>query len=307
MTTLVLGAGVSMDFEYPSGETLLKMIKSKLVEPSDAELLELLTHFDASSIDSFIATHNKYSNQIKGIIAEIIYAKENPQLLFEADSFYRYFFRNVTHSHFDKFKIVTFNYDRSLEEYAFRNTYAKLDKNETKTIEALKALEIIHIHGRLSNLPHEDEHQFNGRTEIAYGQYNDYLRERTMNEWAALGREYDIYHDRKRTESLRLDVGSFARKSFKLIHENQEMNERATAAIRSSKRVIFLGFSYNEANLKILGFERSSAHSANLIAGTVFGLRKVEQDRVRSFHIQPYDCKSVDLFKDYIDIKAGLS
>jgi len=75
----------------------------------------------------------------------------------ETGAGHRYLFNALTEHvafkelDFSKLKVVTFNYDRSLERYlllAIQNAYRVA---ETSALDALKSFEVVHIYGSLSS------------------------------------------------------------------------------------------------------------------------------------------------------------
>ncbi|MEQ1723234.1 MAG: hypothetical protein ABL930_08655, partial [Pseudobdellovibrio sp.] len=92
ITTLILGAGISQDFGYPSGLQLIDLIKQKLDDNLEIEILSDLQAYNGDSIDAFIGDHPEYAPYLKSIIGEIIYSKEDINALFRPNSFYSFFF-----------------------------------------------------------------------------------------------------------------------------------------------------------------------------------------------------------------------
>ncbi|MGH7216991.1 MAG: hypothetical protein ACREIG_07135, partial [Nitrospiraceae bacterium] len=55
--------------------------------------------------------------------------------------------------HENKLSLITFNYDRSLEFYLHRAIKRLWDLDDNEAAEVLKAVPIIHIHGKIDALP----------------------------------------------------------------------------------------------------------------------------------------------------------
>ena len=78
-----------------------------------------------------------------------------------------------------------------------------------------------------------------------------------------------------------------AAKSIKIISENFDLTndtafQEAFSLIAKASRVVFLGFGYNETNLRRI---KDSFHSAQKVFGSFYGFTQVEVEQVRArFH-----------------------
>ena len=179
-TVLILGAGASMDYGFPSGRELLQEIKegistmdeelyAKLAESEQipdiiTDLYEGLVHADPLSIDAFLERRIKYIHLGKLAIAFTLIPKEIETKLFNRKSlhWYQYLSDNLSQNAFspedfgnNQLAIITFNYDRSIEHYLytrFQHTYGLKDDKE-KCAEIIKKIPIIHVYGSLGPLP----------------------------------------------------------------------------------------------------------------------------------------------------------
>jgi hypothetical protein len=170
-TTLILGAGASNPYGFPTGLELRKKI---LALSSQLELFELLARngrqqirnfleqFRLSqlvSIDSFLAKNPEYTHLGKTAIAIVLLGCEREEILYSEeneDHWYRYLINEISPHDWEALnlswlKIVTFNYDRSLYFYlhnTFKNIYKKTDE---EVREKLKQLEFFHVYGSLTS------------------------------------------------------------------------------------------------------------------------------------------------------------
>jgi hypothetical protein len=169
-TTLILGAGASHSYGFPTGLELRKKI---LALSGQLELFELLARngrqqirnfleqFRLSqlvSIDSFLAKNPEYTHLGKTAIAMVLISCEREDILFSEenkDHWYQYLINEISpHSWNDLnlswLKIITFNYDRSLYFY-LHNTLKNIYKRSDQEVqEKLDQLEFHHVYGSLT-------------------------------------------------------------------------------------------------------------------------------------------------------------
>ncbi len=267
-TALILGAGASMDFAYPSGRKLTEQVVQITKDPrSNAYrcLLELefnetqISEFTNAlrmsgrlSVDAFLEHRPEYIDIGKVAMTLSLVRFENINNLFgSADNWYIYLFNRMEapFSSFadNKISFVTFNYDRSLEVYLFtalKNAYGKSDR---EVFEVISQIPIIHVHGKLGGLPWE----------------------------TPKGRKYESVDDPKLISS--------SAQGIKIISESSNIDEsfgEARKVINNCERIIFLGFGYHRSNLDRLNIDLSSNHT---IYGSCYGFTKRECDLVRAY------------------------
>jgi len=186
-TLLIVGAGTSVPYGYPTGLTLREELCNphKLVnlqnEVNSARLKLFCRYFEASqlySIDAFLAkrgddqiensndrisadymSFGTYADCGKLAIAHQLIERENSENLIRTkeDHWLQYLWNlmgDVPKAEFqnNQLKIVSFNYDRVIEQYfqtVLENSYG-IDYKEAS--ELRKAIEIIHVYGNLQDL-----------------------------------------------------------------------------------------------------------------------------------------------------------
>ena len=136
-TTLVLGAGASEPYGFPTGRTLREGLCSQFqpdygpvpnllydsrVSWSDLQrFAQFLNRSQFYSIDAFLAHRPEFSEVGKRAIAWRLISHEHPMALLKSDDhWYQYLWNSINESweEFGKnLQIITFNYDRSLEWY----------------------------------------------------------------------------------------------------------------------------------------------------------------------------------------------
>jgi hypothetical protein len=238
-TTLVLGAGASAAFKYPSGAGLRRQIielhdkKVASVAGFSEDLVDLKEFSRAfkrsqmASIDAFLARRPEFSEVGKRAIAAALLSIEDEGLLYNTDdddNWYPYLFQELAAAtwnelDFSKLAIVTFNYDRSLEHYLFGALTNSYGKSDEEVLEKLSELKVIHIYGSLGGvLPGMPDY-------IPYGNPPD----RSAIEKAA--------------------------KAIRVIPEGRA-DDAALGDARNSlymaEAICFLGFGYDETNLMLL-------------------------------------------------------
>lgn len=286
-TVFVLGAGASAPFDFPTGRTLKDQVASQIIEGRDLYMLLMSSGFSNTllmefavtlrdsgqpSIDAFIERRGKFLEAGKAAIAAALLPYEEAGHLFmvqgkghkESDAnWYDLLFNMLSEKATrwedlgdNQLSIITFNYDRSLEQYlstALRNSY---DLGEQDVAAVMTAIPIEHVYGSLGILPWQDQ-EGSGLQVVPYaGQ----VTAENVNRAAA---------------------------SITILPEgdqNPEAFSRAGELIRETRYLYFLGFGYHPLNLKRLGLDGKDQFDYARIAGTSFGLSAWASDTIRGFH-----------------------
>ena len=260
-TVLILGAGASLAYGFPDGETLKNEIYDTLKNRRNKVLNELATHdlmnrivnklkyAPEYSMDEFLE-HEEDEEIVefgKKAIAAILLPYEKEETIFynfiknkEGENkfhWYRHLWQkmNTLFEYLEKnLSVITFNYDRSLEYFlftAYKNKFPGRKEEDYKN--KLKSIPIIHVYGKLGYLPWEFTE---GEKTVTY----DYDWDKACDDNAAL------YEQR----SMILT----ASKQIKIVHENEVINEalQIRTRLNHAERIYFLGFGFNPINLKRL-------------------------------------------------------
>lgn len=181
-TVLVLGAGASAPYGFPTGEEFAKQVCDGLLVRQNAELrgqlLQLgfqadelscfrrrLRRSGQPSVDAFLEKkENRDFRDIgKAAIACVLAAREDEGALYAAEPkehWYAYLFQQMDRDaeretfHENKLSVVTFNYDRSVEHFlhnSLQNTYGM---NDADTARLLQRITILHVYGQLGDHPY---------------------------------------------------------------------------------------------------------------------------------------------------------
>lgn len=284
-TVFILGAGASVPYAYPTGFQLQEDIKQLLInvpEPGvqgfipceshpynpalwdelgyDREklrnLFNDLSHAATYSIDKFLERKPVHIALGKLLIAYTLKKKEyvhNLHIELRKSNWYAELINrlDLAPENMDDLKIsfVTFNYDRSLE-YFFYHLLKNRSVDEKKAVEAFKKIEIVHVYGGFGNFPWEKD---------------------------------GIPYDRAITPAIlkRLAEG------IKIMSDERETTDdlkNARRLIEKAGNIYFIGFGYDQDNLKRLNMPYNSVINAGK-AGTTVGLSHSDRNRMEShFH-----------------------
>lgn len=173
IVVLVLGAGASNPYGYPTGRELI----TEVVDGLEGENLalarllrelghewHLLSEFRTDllraglrSIDTFLTRRPEYRECGKQAIAATLLPREHHEALWRSPKleWYEYLFDTVHPwilSHPQSLRIVTFNYDRSLERSLLNGMLSGLGMKGDDALAALDGLWVAHVHGHLGTL-----------------------------------------------------------------------------------------------------------------------------------------------------------
>lgn len=285
-TVLILGAGASKPYGYPVGtelkELIIRNLESKYIKfhytPNQiSNFKDKLMNSRLYTIDKFLEGYGEEFGAIgKLAIAHEIISNESIDVYSckAAEDWYGYLCNSLHTSTFEEFfenklDIITFNYDRSLEEYLFKaleNFYP-----ETSAADLVQSIKIIHMYGKLDHLPKE--------------------------EWEdGKKREYgSMPSDNSLVESS---------EGIKLIYESKEEGSFSEAhkMLRKAERVYFMGFGYDKTNLDNLNIienflEKKDDQTTFLqnASGTGFGLPQSVRNSIFSYNERiKIDNESID-------------
>lgn len=318
-TVFILGAGASYPYGYPTGAELKKdillhseenlsvyreLFKSKILAdinlPKD-RIDEFVKRFEYSRdlmIDYFLSTleSEKLISLGKIIIAASLvkYEKISGGLkpLQQKDDWYSILFTNMTegitkYSDYHLFSennisFITFNYDRSLEYLFSSSLKNKFNIGIKDTMKLLENIKIIHVFGRLPQLPHEN-----------------------INEKYQYGCNFNFS-----------ELSSIAN-NIKTINERTSIDcKEIHDEINSAKKIFILGFGYASENLEVLQLKQNIRDKKKVFC-TAKNFSKYRIEKLRntlipnhfirdngiSEHIEPpiiIDCDSSKLLEDYL-------
>ncbi|MGA1980281.1 MAG: hypothetical protein ABSG99_06960 [Sedimentisphaerales bacterium] len=296
-TVLVLGAGASKPFNFPKAADLVEEIcamlssrdtpEFRLVGGTSLDQTRNITAFRNAldgarprSVDAWLEQkENQRFEQVgKAAIATYLLKRENTSNLRPKPNWYQTLWHTFTDdATFETLEqnkllaIVTFNYDRSLEQDLFtrlKSTY--FGKSESEYAQKLtSAIPIIHVYGSLAPLPWQDTNQAVNQTPYAFSRSIPYDLEKYMSEQLIPGRF--------NPEHLWLQAVTLAMNNIQILPEGRDnpavtnrFNE-ARRKIESAQALYFLGFGYHPSNLERLAI-KSLQKKPFKIMGTCYGL-----------------------------------
>lgn len=272
-TTLILGAGASKTYGYPTGIGLRNEIL-KLSEHIDAiteissdnssvvkNFFKYFKYSSATSIDSFVAKNPEYSEISKEVISLILLNCEDEEIFFKEnleDNWYEYFLNQILKDEFEDLNfsnigIVTFNYDLSLEYFLHVTLSNMYKRNFNDVQKKLKDLKIHHVYGSLNKSIEKY-----GKTKINLSTING-------------GEEVDELRNYIKYISSGINLISMSRK------ENSEI-KYIQLLIEESEKIGFLGFGFLHENIQIIRRDLPlvTVDNAKYLAATRKGMTDAE-------------------------------
>lgn len=281
-TTLILGAGASNPYGFPTGHELRQLLcdPNSIIGVQKGFPGDAVKTFSAaflqsgmSSIDAFLARRGDhkvgrhgatFSEVGKDAIAYCLIQRERAESLhaFPEDHWYQYlwsFLADSLDSFGDnKLRIITFNYDRSLEYYLLTSLQHSFGITSHEAAQHLKKIPILHAYGQLAVLP----------------------------ELAVEGQESRYY---------RPDVSdpayiAAAARGIRVIDESRDDDEvfdQAFSYLKESRKICFLGFGFDETNMRRLRvaelmnyFQRERRNDLPVIFATTSGKEEAERRKI---------------------------
>lgn len=244
-TVLVLGAGSSMPYGFPSGIKLREMICNLYTEDIlisnfgndfTRKFIDAFRDSNVSSIDSFLARRSEFVDIGKIAIATIICRLEDP-IAFKNpvdDHWYMWLWNKMLEEVHtieelkeNKLKIITFNYDRSLEYFLTVSIMNTFDVPFQDALDALTNIEIIHFYGQLGKL--RDDSYSSDKSRI-YAQ--------TYSEIAVTNAAKDI-------------------KVMPEARNPENIYPVIEKWFTGARNIVFLGFGFDRLNMERLGLEKA--------------------------------------------------
>lgn len=209
-----------------------------------------------SSIDAFLENRPEFMELGKMLISMTILGCENYRLISNKENqnnWYNYLFNIMTSASSweifknNKVKVITYNYDRSLEMFFVSALKATFGKSEEECVEMFtKTIQVIHVHGQLASIDIKAKPY---HTDIVGG----YVKE--------------------------------GAKQLKIIHEGDDITKTygpAKYALEKADQIFVLGFGFDQRNLTRLALEDYQAP----IYATRTGITNLNVSRINELACQ---------------------
>lgn len=252
-TVLILGAGASVHVRFPTGAKLAGLVLDRCdseysqlgqlgyAPTSIKDFKQAFRLSSRKSVDRFLEHRPDFLEIGRAAIAEVLISFENPEILaLEENDWYPFLFERMDSDFCDFVKnrlaVVTFNYDRSLEQFLFTALTNSFGRSGPEVATTLTSIPIVHVHGSLGRLPWQDPD----------------------------GRSYTIDVD---PDSLRK-----AADSIRIVHEaadDDPLFGEAARLLQSAERIVFLGFGYHPTNIRRLGHQLDQRNGQQVIGSTI--------------------------------------
>lgn len=247
---LVLGAGASMPYDFPSGAQLkADVVEMGTIHDNDpfrrtfppgvfndrlfASFQQDLANSPLTSIDALLEARPDYLSIGKHTIAYMLVRKEDPNRfqsgnISAARDWYRYLFELMLDEGLDRLPnnelaAVTFNYDRSFEFYFVNGLMSTFGLSYHDAREHMSFLEVIHVHGQLGKLEKSAVTQD--------------------------GRPYNAKADSQRVQVAAQGIKIISELSPDPTSDDWSGFRRAWHQLEQAKSIVFIGFGYNRNNV----------------------------------------------------------
>jgi hypothetical protein len=295
-TVLILGAGASIPYGFPSGDALFEIICKNIKNENSKgtqylleagftlenilEFGEALFYSGKTSIDEFLEHRKDFLEIGRYSIAMSLIPYEDVSMLYSVPTsihWYKELYKQmntlpdkITNNNIS---FITFNYDRTLEHFLFTSLSKSYNLNIDDGCKLVNKLKIFHVHGNLGNHPYQDveicKHLFNYRSNPGKFMYNNFKH-------GCLDKD-KYYRDYNVTVSA--SIIKNCAKNINVIHniENEDVFEDAKKCLDDAEVVLFFGFGFHILNIERLGLNKIN-RNGKYIAGTGKGLTEIQKD-----------------------------
>jgi hypothetical protein len=275
--TFVLGAGASKAYGFPLGyelvDEVLEILAEEIAEVGQNKnsqhytrleyLRDRILIFDPDSIDAFIKRHytKEPDTNIKHYISKAILRNFNHSFFGKSNkqNWMKYVFEEIylflqQHPAADDIpiKIITFNYDTSLEYYFHRQiTFAEfLSKKEKDRYRQLFAKSVLHVYGQLGN----------------YSWQTDWLSslkiDNVKTNWLD-----NIFHNGSDVNFADHSHYFYNRISTIGDSNNQVIASKAREWLANSNTILISGYSFSPENNSVIGLYDAIRSASRIIVG----------------------------------------
>lgn len=338
-TVFILGAGASEPYNYPSGQGLVDILKFELSDENkhrslfqlclglgefkEAEIIDFAKQLklsDDDNIDAFLERNQDFVKLGKVAITLILIEREDTNALFSEakDKWYRDLVNKLKSNSPSNFKnnvaFLTFNYDRSFEHYLFVSIKHSYPISDKECAEMVKTIPIIHLHGHIGKLPWQTNDNEKGRP------YNWNLSALdTIRKCSDPQTDYKMYAidcSKAKHDIFRIS------EQIKIIYEagldDDTDFKNAHRLLSKAYRIYFLGFGYNDDNLRRLKIgdlsdievktPTSLSVTSRIIDGSSYGIGEAKRKHINSvtigrINLSNKNYKVLEFLKERVDFE----
>lgn len=266
---LVLGAGASMPYGFPSGAKLrevlcsvasqgiqnLLLMRELFPEKQVFAFARTFRESGIASIDEFLERRQDFLDVGRHAIAHVVGQLEHSARLFHPNTeegWYDYLWNRICGNTPEEvaenqLRIITFNYDRSLEHYLYTAIVNTYKAEPDYALGLLRAIKVIHVHGLLGDYRPPDDYQGAGRP----------------------------YEPITKPEELKC-----AGQSLKLVHERKDDStlRAVQETLAWAEAIYVLGFGFDNRNCEILDLPSADPNPASqkIVQGTAYQMTGTE-------------------------------
>jgi SIR2-like domain len=281
-TALVLGAGASVPYGFPSGAKLMNDIWTKIKGEVlfrdglascgfDRDLVatfaDELSHEHRYSLDAFLETHQEFLDVGKAAIALSMVPCEMDTTITpkQKNGWHRYFFNQMLHGGpsrvrsqeafaLNRLSVVTFNFERSFERALFlflKHTFKSED--DVDALDLVQQIPVFHVHGDLGK-----------------------------PDWVGI---HDREFRRAYEPQVSIQVVQKCAERIRLVTDELPSDDPHISAarncIQNAEKIVFMGFAYDHRNLDRLGI-LGKKWSELQVWGTCYDLTQGDIGRIQS-------------------------
>ncbi len=258
-TVLVLGAGASVPYGYPTGAELIEKVKSLGSDYNRFDIAQALKETPPLSIDNFLSINPSLASDGKFLIARVLLGmnttgnsiprNENDwySILHHALSAPSVADVQGVVDNAKNLTIISFNYENSLEYHLF-SRLLKTERFKDSACEIMNNIKIIHVYGSLFSIPEDFQEYKNNQVLRAHFLESGFFPISDKNHFLP-------YEDERYLDRFANTVSS----NIKTIHDDRSRNQDAVDKLKAASKIYILGYGFDHTNNERIGLDSALA------------------------------------------------